>query len=120
MEQRCRQFVITSYSIHYTKLYEGDETNHYLLNYYSDGSGTGNTGQGTYDLAIAVAPYDSNIVFIGGVNSWKSEDGGVTWNINNMWTSYSGYNFSGAPEVHADKHVLKFRDDLTLFEGNVV
>lgn len=102
----------------FTQTFAGDETNHYLLNYYSDGSGSGNTGQGTYDLAIAVAPYDSNIVFIGGVNTWKSEDGGVTWNINNMWTAYSGYNFSGAPEVHADKHVLKFRDDLTLFEGN--
>lgn len=101
----------------FSQIFNGTDTNHSLLYYYSDGSGS-NTGQGTYDLAIEVAPNDTNIVYIGGVNTWKSEDGGYSWNINNMWTSYSGYNFSGAPSVHADKHVLKYRDDKALFEGN--
>ncbi|MCB2195626.1 MAG: T9SS type A sorting domain-containing protein [Bacteroidetes bacterium] len=99
-------------------VFDGDETNHYLLNYYSDGSGDGNTGQGNYDLAIAVAPNDTNTVYIGGINTWKSEDGGYSWTINNMWTAYSGYNFVNAPVVHADKHVLSFRDSTALFEGN--
>ncbi len=96
---------------------DGDDSNNSLLYYYSDGSGS-NTGQGNYDLAIAVAPNDTNIVFIGGINSWKSEDGGYTWNINNMWTSHTDYNFHGTIPVHADKHVLKYRDTLALFEGN--
>ncbi|PLX14145.1 MAG: hypothetical protein C0597_10470 [Marinilabiliales bacterium] len=102
----------------FEQTFAGDEVNHYLLNYYSDGSGDANTGQGNYDLAIVVAPNDTNTVYIGGVNTWKSEDGGYTWNINNMWTSYNGYNFVGAPVVHADKHVLRYRDTLALFEGN--
>ncbi len=88
-----------------------------MLGYYSNGSG-GTTGQGGYDLCIAASPTNANTVFIGGVNTWKSTDGGVTWAINNMWTSYSGYNFVGAPEVHADKHVLAFQNGTTLFEGN--
>jgi len=88
-----------------------------MLGYYSDGSG-GTSGQGFYDLCIAASPTDANIVFIGGVNTWKSNDGGVTWAINNMWTSYNGYNFSNAPEVHADKHVLSFQSGGVLFEGN--
>ena len=88
-----------------------------MLYYYSDGSGS-NIGQGSYDLTIASSPTDANTVFIGGINTWKSADGGVNWVVNNMWTSYSGYNFSGAPEVHADKHALSFQNGTTLFEGN--
>ncbi len=101
----------------FEETFSGTGTDHSLLYYYSDGSGD-NSGQGSYDLAIAVAPNDTNTIIIGGVNSWKSEDGGYTWNINNMWTSHASYNFVGAPAVHADKHVLKYRDTLALFEGN--
>lgn len=98
--------------------FDGNSTNGALLGYYSDGSES-NTGQGSYDLCIAVNPTDKNDVFIGGINSWRSTDGGSAWVNNNMWTSYSGYNFSGSPVVHADKHFLKFREsDGALFEGN--
>jgi PKD repeat protein/photosystem II stability/assembly factor-like uncharacterized protein len=101
----------------FTQLVNGNDANKSYLYYYSDGSGE-NSGQGSYDLTIAVSPSDKNRVIIGGVNSWKTTDGGTTWNICNMWTSYSGYNFSGAPEVHADKHIHVYRADGTLFEGN--
>jgi len=101
----------------FTQKINGDDSNKAYLYYYSDGSG-GNSGQGSYDLSIAVSPTDKNKVIIGGVNSWKTIDGGTTWIICNMWTSYNGYNFSGAPEVHADKHVHSYRTDGTLFEGN--
>jgi len=87
-----------------------------MLGYYSDGSGS-NTGQGTYDLCIAASPSDANTVYIGGINTWKSTDGGSTWTINNMWTSSGTYNKSSAPVAHADKHALAFNGS-TLFEGN--
>jgi photosystem II stability/assembly factor-like uncharacterized protein len=92
-------------------------TSQNMLGYYSDGSG-GTSGQGSYDLCIAVSPTDANTVFIGGVNTWKSTDGGVTWTISNMWTSYFVYNKSGAPVAHADKHALVFQSGSVLFEGN--
>lgn len=95
-----------------------DAGNKSMLGYYSDGSGT-NTGQGDYDLTIACSPIDANTVYIGGINTWKSTDGGVNWVANNMWTATAPYDLNGAPEVHADKHALSFQSGTsTLFEGN--
>lgn len=68
-----------------------------ILGYEPDGSGT--SGQGSYDLAITVSETDANQVFIGGVNNWRTDDGGYSWNIISMW-----YGGTGIPEVHADQH----------------
>ncbi len=55
----------------------------------------------------------------GGITTWKSTNAGVDWTANNNWTSYSGYNKSGAPVVHADKHALIYQPvSGVLFEGN--
>lgn len=102
----------------FTKVFDGNSTNASLLGYYSNGSGE-NTGQGSYDLAIAASPTNENELFIAGINTWKSTNGGTSWNISNVWTSSYSYNTSGAPVAHADKHVLKYRpSDGVLFEGN--
>ncbi len=84
-----------------------------LLGWNCDG---GIGGQGWYDLCIAADPNDVDIVFLGGVNTWKSTDGGSSWSINNHWSSTCG---GGATTVHADKHNLVFRNgSSTLFECN--
>lgn len=88
-----------------------------MLGYYTDGSGSA-VGQGSYDWCIAVSPGDVNTVYIGGITTWKSTDGGVTWVANNCWTSHASYNKSSKPVAHADKHALDFQDASTLFEGN--
>ena len=72
-----------------------------LLGWQSDGSDNG--GQAWYDLAFAVDPNDEQVLFVGGVNSWKSLDGGQTWNINTHW-----YGAGGSTYVHADQHMLKY------------
>jgi len=88
-----------------------------LLDWKTDGSGT--AGQGSYDLVIAVSSTDANTLYVGGVNTHKSTDGGSTWNAVNCWTSSSNYNYNNSSVVHADKHMLKFRaTDNTLFETN--
>ncbi|MBI4931123.1 MAG: T9SS type A sorting domain-containing protein [Bacteroidetes bacterium] len=63
-------------------------------------SNTGNdaSGQGWYDLSVAASPANANEVVIGGINIWRSTDGGNSWVINAHWTG------SGAPYVHADVH----------------
>jgi hypothetical protein len=73
-------------------------------------------GQGAYDLAIAIDPTDSNKVLVGGINTWQSTDGGLSWTIVTAW--YSG--LAGLKVVHADKHVLVFQPlrPKLLFEGN--
>ena len=88
-----------------------------MLGYFTDGSG-GSGGQGSYDWCIAVDPTNVNTVFIGGITTWKSTDGAVTFTANTNWTSHPFYNISGVPEVHADKHALVYQNSTTLFEGN--
>ena len=88
-----------------------------MLGYYTDGSG-GNGGQGSYDWCIAADPSNADIVFIGGITTWKSTNGGVNFTANTCWTSYFVYNISGVPVVHADKHTLAYQNSTTLFEGN--
>ncbi len=85
-----------------------------LLGWNCSGGDSG--GQGWYDLCIASDPTNVNTVFLGGVNTWKSTDGGVTWNINNHWSSTCSGN---ATTVHADKHNLQFQNGTnTLYECN--
>lgn len=81
-----------------------------LLGWNSNGGDSG--GQGWYDLSLDVNPADADMVFTGGVNTWKSTDGASTFNIVNHWSG------SGAPAVHADKHRLKYRTNGDLFECN--
>jgi len=72
-----------------------------LLGWSSNGSDS--DGQAWYDLALAVSPTDEDILFVGGVNTWKSTDGGINWTLNTHWTG-SG----GADYMHADEHMLKY------------
>ncbi|MFH0894412.1 MAG: T9SS type A sorting domain-containing protein [Bacteroidota bacterium] len=68
-----------------------------------DINGGDNGGQAWYDLALAVSHSDANQVYVGGVNIWKSADGGVNWELNAHW-----YGGGGKPYVHADVHDLSF------------
>ncbi|MCF6365126.1 MAG: T9SS type A sorting domain-containing protein [Bacteroidales bacterium] len=72
-------------------------------------------GQGWYDVALAVSSTDANVVYVGGVNSYISSDGGASFSV------YTGWDSSvGAPEViHADHHNAYFRaSDNLLFDVN--
>ncbi|MFZ4520490.1 MAG: T9SS type A sorting domain-containing protein [Bacteroidales bacterium] len=97
----------------FAMIFSGATTN--MLN-SSCGSTTAG-GQASYDLCIAADPTNADIVFIGGVNTWKSTNGGTAWTLSNVWTSTLG---CGAPvEVHADKHCLAYQNGTSnLFEGN--
>jgi len=66
-------------------------------------TGSDSDGQAWYDLAFEVSPQDENTLFVGGVNCWKSTNGGQSWNINTHW-----YGGGGATYMHADEHMLKY------------
>ena len=70
-----------------------------IMDYSSNGSGT--SGQAWYDLCVAVDRQNANIIYVGGVNIFKSTNSGVSWAINAHWTGGGG-----APAVHADQHDL--------------
>lgn len=64
--------------------------------------------QGYYDLAIAVSPVNATTIYIGGINIWKSTNGGGTWTVSAHWTGAGG-----KPYVHADVHDLVTTEDNT-------
>ncbi|MBX7051789.1 MAG: T9SS type A sorting domain-containing protein [Flavobacteriales bacterium] len=67
-----------------------------------DTSATANTGgQGWYDLRIEAKETDANVIYIGGVNVWRSSNGGSTFSLVGHW-----YGGGGAPYVHADIHAI--------------
>lgn len=101
----------------FTKVYDGTVAGQNMLGWHCDGTGTG--GQGWYDLCLAADPNNAAILYLGGVNTWKSTNSGSGWSPSNMWTTGSPYNTCGTPEVHADKHFLAFQNGTsTLFECN--
>jgi photosystem II stability/assembly factor-like uncharacterized protein len=71
-----------------------------LLGWSSNGSDNG--GQAWYDLALAVSPSNKALIFVGGVNIWKSNNEGQNWSLSAHWTG------NGAPYVHADIHQMKY------------
>ncbi len=83
-----------------------------ILDYSTDGSGS--SGQAWYDLCLAVDPNDESIVYVGGVNIFKSTNNGQTWTINAHWVG-SG----GADDIHADQHALEYNPvNDQLYSGN--
>lgn len=59
-----------------------------------------NLGQGWYDLAIGVDPANPNNVIAGGLNFYRSIDGGATWVQITRWAGLA-LNY-----VHADHHTV--------------
>lgn len=70
-------------------------------------------GQGWYDLSIAVSPKSKSTVIIGGVNNWKTTDGGKTYKLASFQQA-----FGGVDEVHSDQHILVYDSKGTLYVGN--
>ena len=59
--------------------------------------------QAWYDMSIAVDPNNASAVFVGGVDLFKSTNGGTSWSQIAHW--YGGYGFQ---YVHADQHIVLF------------
>ncbi len=85
----------------WTEKYNGS-TGLNLLGWYN---GTGSDkfmgGQGQYDLGLVVSDLNKNEIYIGGVNVWKSVDGGTVWKKVAHWQRDGDF-----PFVHADHHEL--------------
>lgn len=83
-----------------------------LLGWDTDGSDEG--GQGWYDLSLAVSPTNENLVFVGGVNTWRSTNGGNNFSICSHWFGGNGVEYK-----HADEHTLTYHPITNaLYSGN--
>lgn len=78
--------------------------------------------QGFYANAIIVYPTDPSIVFVGGLDIYRSIDGGISWSQVSMWIPPGNWeNPENLPYVHADHHVFTFdrsTNPPTLYNGS--
>ncbi len=82
-----------------------------VFGYNTNGGDAG--GQSWYDMALAVSPTNKNEVYTGGINVWKSTNGGSSLTALSKWNWPTGsYGY-----VHADIHTLDFYGS-TLFCGS--
>ncbi|MDQ3100351.1 MAG: hypothetical protein M3R08_03115, partial [Bacteroidota bacterium] len=75
-----------------------DSPNLFAYSEFGDSEG----GQAWYDMALAVDPLEPNVIYIGGINVWKSTDGGSSWTIRSHWIYPSSIGYT-----HADIHFLE-------------
>ncbi len=83
------------------------------LGYDPDGQDSGS--QAWYDLVAVADPNDAETVYTGGINIYKSTNGGTNWSLVAHW-----YGGGGADDIHADQHALEFSpiNDTHIFSGN--
>ena len=72
-----------------------------ILGRDTDGTSTG--GQSWYDLSLGVATNNENLVYVGGINLWRSDNGGVNWDIDASSGNGSNYSY-----MHVDQHAFEF------------
>jgi uncharacterized protein (TIGR03437 family) len=91
---------------------------------FSPGDNNAFFHQGWYDNLIAVDPVDANRVWVGGIDLFRSDDGGQNWGQASYWAS-NGNTAPLAPSyAHADQHVIAFHPNYngttnqTMFLGN--
>lgn len=80
-----------------------------ILGWDKNGSGEGD--QGWYDLTLTVQPGNAEVVYTGGVDCWKSSNGGQTFSNVAHWFEPDG---QSGNYVHADIHHLEFAGNILL------
>ena len=65
-------------------------------------------GQAWYDLAIAVDPNSSTTLIVGGLDLFRSTDGGSTWAQISKWSNNPNLNTLSCSTVHSDHHAIVF------------
>jgi uncharacterized protein (TIGR03437 family) len=75
---------------------------------FSPASGNAFFNQGWYDNVLAVDPLDPNRVWVGGIDLFRSDDGGQNWGLASYWAN-NGRALPFAPShAHADQHAIVF------------
>ncbi|MBK5286405.1 MAG: T9SS type A sorting domain-containing protein, partial [Bacteroidia bacterium] len=71
--------------------------------------------QSWYDMSIAVDPNNENVVWVGGVDLFRSVNGGGSWLQMTHW--YGGFGFQ---DVHADQHIAIYEpgNSSVIYFGN--
>ena len=66
-------------------------------------------GQSGYDLEIETDPSNENIVYVGGIDLFRSSNGGTSWEQMSKWSNNNDMAALNVSIVHADQHGIYFR-----------
>ncbi|MFK5959453.1 MAG: proprotein convertase P-domain-containing protein [Lutibacter sp.] len=66
-------------------------------------------GQDFYDLVIEVDPTNDAIVYVGGIDLFRSQDSGSNWSQISKWSNNNNLAALTCSIVHADQHAFTFR-----------
>ncbi len=66
-------------------------------------------GQAFYDLMIEVNPSNDNILYVGGIDLFRSTNSASSWTQISKWSNNPGLAGLPVPLVHADQHAMTFR-----------
>ncbi len=64
--------------------------------------------QGWYDLSLAASPTNKDEIVAGGIDVWRSTNGGVSW-------TQRTFGYGGGPYVHPDQHDAIYMDGTTIW-----
>ena len=65
-------------------------------------------GQAFYDLLLRVDPTNDDILYVGGIDLFKSTDGGTSWGQISKWSNNNNLRTLDVSSVHADQHGMAF------------
>ncbi|CAL2102295.1 conserved protein of unknown function [Tenacibaculum sp. 190130A14a] len=74
-------------------------------------------GQAWYDLLLAIDPNNENVLYAGGIDLFKSTDGGTSWTQISKWSNNNNLAALGVPIVHADQHGMAFASSSRMLFG---
>ncbi len=96
----------------FSAIYNSSDGN--LAGWDPNPSASGNDGgQSFFDITLAVNPANENEIFVGGVNLYKSTDGGNSFYCSAYWLDGSSYEYA-----HADYHSVEYFNSSTIYVGN--
>ncbi|HWQ35479.1 MAG TPA: Ig-like domain-containing protein [Blastocatellia bacterium] len=84
----------------------------------------GFSSQGWYDNTLAVDPADSDRVWVGGIDLFRSDDGGRNWGLASHWWANGTISALAQQYAHADQHTIVFHpqydgsSNKTMFVGS--
>jgi hypothetical protein len=67
--------------------------------------------QAWYDLDIAASPTNKDEIICGGIDLWRSTNGGSTWTQNT-------FGYGGGPYIHPDQHDVVYMNGTTIWACN--
>lgn len=77
-------------------------------------NGNSSGGFGWYGIGLAASPLDKNEVVVGGINIFRSTNGGSSWQIYGCQSGTS----TNPPFIHADHHELEYTPSGDLYSAN--